>query len=127
MAAYSSWSRSWLGTLVLFASFVIDIGNWFEHKRHLQLQADAGALAGGGLFNQCISSSVGTATLAIEAEARKYAGSSYAGALNEQVGGLESRHRLHAAQQEDVRQVGGPGTGRTPIDDQPLRRGRCST
>ena len=29
---------------------VLDIGNWYVHKRHLQLQADAGALAGGGSF-----------------------------------------------------------------------------
>ena len=28
--------------------FVVDVGNWFVHKRHLQMQADAGALAGGG-------------------------------------------------------------------------------
>ena len=35
----------WLPVLILFASFVIDVGNWFEHQRHLQLQADAGALA----------------------------------------------------------------------------------
>jgi len=31
--------------LILFMAFVLDVGNWFEHKRHLQLQADAGALA----------------------------------------------------------------------------------
>jgi Flp pilus assembly protein TadG len=29
-----------------FTAFVVDVGNWFEHKRHLQLQADAGAFAG---------------------------------------------------------------------------------
>jgi hypothetical protein len=34
-----------LPVLVLFAGLVIDVGNWFEHKRHLQLQVDAGALA----------------------------------------------------------------------------------
>src|SRR5207247_1159947 len=36
----------WLPLAVLLASFVIDIANWFEHKRHLQMQADAAALAG---------------------------------------------------------------------------------
>ena len=36
--------------MILFASFVIDDGNWFVHARHLQLQADAGALAGGQEF-----------------------------------------------------------------------------
>jgi hypothetical protein len=27
--------------LVLLISFSVDIGNWWVHKRHLQLQADA--------------------------------------------------------------------------------------
>ena len=31
--------------LLILATFVIDTANWFEHKRHLQLQADAAALA----------------------------------------------------------------------------------
>jgi hypothetical protein len=39
-----------LPVLILLASFVIDVGNWFEHERHLQLQADAGVLAGGQEF-----------------------------------------------------------------------------
>jgi Putative Flp pilus-assembly TadE/G-like len=39
-----------LPVLILFVSFVVDVANWFEHKRHLQLQADAAALAGGGSF-----------------------------------------------------------------------------
>lgn len=37
-----------MGTAIFFlVAFVIDIGNYFEHRRHLQLQADAAALAGG--------------------------------------------------------------------------------
>jgi Flp pilus assembly protein TadG len=35
----------WLPALVLIITFVVDVANWFEHKRHLQLQADAAALA----------------------------------------------------------------------------------
>lgn len=35
----------WLPILVLMASFVLDVANWFVHKRHLQMQADAAALA----------------------------------------------------------------------------------
>src|SRR5437868_5367695 len=31
--------------LILMVSFVLDVGNWFEHKRHLQMQADSAALA----------------------------------------------------------------------------------
>jgi Flp pilus assembly protein TadG len=38
---------------VLFLSFVIDVGNWFDHARHLQLQADAGALASAQGFQPC--------------------------------------------------------------------------
>ena len=39
-----------LPVLVLIASFVIDVANWFEHDRHLQTQADAAALAAAGEF-----------------------------------------------------------------------------
>jgi Flp pilus assembly protein TadG len=34
-----------LPVLLLMVAFVLDVGNWFEHKRHLQMQADAAALA----------------------------------------------------------------------------------
>jgi hypothetical protein len=33
--------------LTLLLAFAVDTGNWWVHKRHLQTQADAGALAGG--------------------------------------------------------------------------------
>ena len=62
------WFALWLPVLVLFMVFVVDVGHWFEHKRHLQLQADAGALAGGGVFTFPCSDSL------IDATARKYAG-----------------------------------------------------
>ena len=52
-------------------TFVVDVGNWFVHKRHLQMQADSAALAaaqdfsfpcadapilqnGGGLLRRCL-------------------------------------------------------------------------
>jgi hypothetical protein len=35
----------WMPLLLILMTFVIDVGNWFVHKRHLQMQADAGALA----------------------------------------------------------------------------------
>jgi hypothetical protein len=57
-----------LPVLVLFITFVVDVGNWFVHKRHLQMQADAGALAGGGVFTFPCSDDP------IVAETRKYAG-----------------------------------------------------
>ena len=62
------WFALWLPVLVLFMVFVVDVGHWFEHKRHLQLQADAGALAGGGVFT------IPCSNAAIEDMARKYAG-----------------------------------------------------
>lgn len=43
--------------LILFLSFVIDLGNAFQHHRHLQLQADAAALAGAGAFSSSCSDS----------------------------------------------------------------------
>lgn len=36
--------------LLLFAVLAVDVGNWFVHKRHLQVQADAAALAGAGVY-----------------------------------------------------------------------------
>lgn len=36
--------------IIGFSGLVIDVGNWFAHDRHLQTQADAGALAGAGEF-----------------------------------------------------------------------------
>jgi hypothetical protein len=77
----------WLPLIVLCGSFVLDTANWFQHRRHLQLQADAGAFAGGGLFNGCFGNAT-TADSAITAEARKFAGDPGAAApYNTQVGG----------------------------------------
>jgi hypothetical protein len=58
----------WLPVLLIFVMFVVDVGNWFVHKRHLQMQADAGALAGGGVFSFPCSDG------AIIGETRDYAG-----------------------------------------------------
>jgi putative Flp pilus-assembly TadE/G-like protein len=58
----------WLPVVILFATLVIDVGNWFAHKRHLQMQADAGALAGGGAFTFPCSDAP------IVSEARRYSG-----------------------------------------------------
>ncbi len=40
-----------IAALILVVGFVVDIANWYVHKRHLQLQADAAALAGGAAFS----------------------------------------------------------------------------
>ena len=39
-----------LPVLILIGSLVLDVGDWYQQGRHLQLQADAGALAGAGEF-----------------------------------------------------------------------------
>jgi hypothetical protein len=85
---------AFLASAIALVTFVIDVGHWFEHKRHLQLQADAGAFAGGGYFNGCVAATVAqradsasAANTAIANEARKYAGDTktFATALNPQV------------------------------------------
>jgi len=69
------------------ASFVLDVANWFEHKRHLQMQADAAALAGARQWAQpaCDWSS-------IDATAHDYGGDLW----NAQIGGTpaEKVHML---------------------------------
>src|SRR5882757_6087270 len=67
---------------VLLASFavVVDVGNLFVHKRSLQNEVDAAALAGGGAWGSCFN---GGGKTALYAEAAKYAG----GVYNPQAGG----------------------------------------
>ena len=58
---------------------VIDVGNWYVHKRHLQSSADAAALAGGANLGDCFSTDASVAAAAnttIKNEAGKYAGGS---------------------------------------------------
>src|SRR6476659_11283959 len=42
--------------LIFLFLLVIDVGNWYVHKRHLQMEVDAAALAGGAYFGDCFSS-----------------------------------------------------------------------
>jgi Flp pilus assembly protein TadG len=85
----------WLPLLVVLASFVIDVGNWFEHRRHLQVQADAAALAAAGDVSRCRSDPVAADAL-IEDQARRYGGVATPDAFNVQVGGTprENAHLL---------------------------------
>ena len=74
-----------LPVILLFLALSVDIGNWWVHKRHLQLQVDAAALAGGALFGECFTDAA-AANTAIQNEATRFgggAGSTY----NGQVGG----------------------------------------
>ena len=68
----------WLPVLVLMAAFVIDVGNWFVHRRHLQMQADAAALAAAAVWAHPACDNA-----AVEARARQYGGWHY----NAQIGG----------------------------------------
>ena len=101
----------WMPVVVLMASFVVNAGNWFEHHRHLQLQADAGALAGGGVFNGCFGDQAAANTV-IEQTARKYAGDPAATApYNLQVGG-SNQGTVTVRFNRKSFEVGGP-----PADD----------
>jgi Putative Flp pilus-assembly TadE/G-like len=66
-----AWFAIWLPVLIICVVFVVDVANWFEHKRHLQMQADAAALAGAGKFKLPLSLCDDTA---VRSEARKYMG-----------------------------------------------------
>lgn len=68
---------------VVFMSFVIDVGNWFWHARHLQLQADAGALAAAQAFQGCNNSSV-------RSFVAQYSGVSGTPLYNVQIGGTSA-------------------------------------
>jgi Putative Flp pilus-assembly TadE/G-like len=59
--------------LMVVGSIVIDVGNWYVLKRHLQTQVDAAALAGGPAFTGCFQNP-SLATAAIEQQALGYAG-----------------------------------------------------
>ena len=62
---------------LLLAALVLDVGNWYAHKRALQNRADAGALAAGVEYAAQLAncgSHPATAAGKIVAQARKYAG-----------------------------------------------------
>ena len=54
-------------------AIVLDIGNWYVHKRHLQTQVDAAALAAAPSFSSCFFDPT-AANLAIASTALSYAG-----------------------------------------------------
>lgn len=74
---------------LLLLVFAVEVGNWYEHKRHLQVQVDAAALAAGQHFGECLTTP-GTTEGNMEAEATKYGGGTY----NEQVGGASGKGAL---------------------------------
>ena len=65
-----------LPVFILMAAFVVDIGNWYSHKRHLQTKVDAAALAAAGKYGGNLPACSGNAVLAaqIAGVAKQYAG-----------------------------------------------------
>jgi Flp pilus assembly protein TadG len=86
--------------VVLFAAFALDAGNWFLHKRHLQVQADAAAFATAQEFavEPCNKTAVyhrageyGGASFVSTPESEKE-GPSVTPLFNEQVGNVPQSH-----------------------------------
>ncbi len=71
---------------LLLTALVVDVGNWYTHKRQLQNKADAGALAAGveylSQLSNCQTNAVPTGT-AISNVAKRYAGTSDPGRRDE--------------------------------------------
>lgn len=81
-----------MAAFIFLVAFVVDVANWKVHSRHLQLQADAAALAAAHTLGagNCSDS-------LIAADAHKYGGPDASGALalyNAQVGGTPAS-RMH--------------------------------
>lgn len=65
--------------IAMLGAVLVQVGSWFQHRRHIQVRADAAALAGGDAFNDCFAISGGAFTTAsadadIEKWARGYGG-----------------------------------------------------
>ena len=85
-----------LPLLIAFAIFVIEVANAFEHRRHLQLQADAGALAAGQEFSRCFTDPDGANT-SINQIATDYAGEVH----NAQIGPTDAQSRVQTVLNSD--------------------------
>ena len=73
----------WMTVLILMVSFTVDAANWFVHKRHLQMEADAAALAAAG---QVLVLSQACQDQPILDEALRYSGAP-GSTYNAQIGG----------------------------------------
>lgn len=77
---------------ILLGSALLQVGDWLQHRRHLQMRADAAALAGGQLLTECFATSqftAGQAQTNVENAALEYAGfpSAAGPSYNAQFGG----------------------------------------
>jgi hypothetical protein len=81
----------WLPVIILFVILVVDVGNWFEHKRHLQTQADAAALAAAGGFRiPCVNPPILDKAADYAGHPVNYASTGLGTAYNQQVAGRQS-------------------------------------
>src|SRR5262249_25596819 len=62
-----------LPMLLALVAVVLDLGNWYVHKRHLQTQVDAAAIAGGSQLLGC-KQDANNANANVTAQALRYAG-----------------------------------------------------
>src|SRR3954454_14619737 len=95
-----------LPVLVLMMSFVLDVGNWFEHKRHLQMQADAAALASAIDLRAPCSDTV------VQGTASSYGG----GDWNAQIQNRQSSVHMKINSQTYYNQDSGPIDATAPTD-----------
>ena len=93
-----------LPLILLTGVVTINVGNWWVHKRHLQTQVDAGALAAGPQFVGCFHAPT-AANAAIASRALAYTGDTQRphGKLNG--GAPDSTTNLQVQEPDDVRAV----------------------
>lgn len=100
-----------LPALVLVFALAVDVGNWLLHKRALQNQVDAAALAGGDLFGNCFVGNGSGGFAMMTAEAQKYDGKT--GPYNPQIGGSR-KGVLAVLYNSKTYAQGGPAADDTP-------------
>jgi hypothetical protein len=101
-------------------AFVIDVGNWIDHQRHLQLQADAGALAGAQEFT-----AQGCSDAVIKNRALQYSGMPVSGftSFNQQVGPPHGALSESVNTQSYPAQPSPPASDPTPMTGSPCNDG----
>jgi hypothetical protein len=121
-----------LPVVLLLGALSLDVGNWYVHKRHLQTQVDAAALAGGGVFGACFSNpSDGSSEIADEAT-KYHGGVNYydpdptSSLYNEQWGG-RPKDKVLVLYNSQVFVKGGPGPDDTETGPDPVTGGACET
>src|SRR5438876_10004553 len=108
---------------ILLAAFTMDAGNWFLHKRHLQVQADAAVFAAAKEFQPCIDANV-------YSRAGQYGGansvttpsgsvSSTAPLYNEQLGGTSQSHIHELVNSKRYYEQS------SPVDETAVEKGPC--